>query len=65
MKPDEKKKTLWVVGGIAMTVAACVITPRLVKTLGNKIYQAESKKEEIDFDSMGPEIVRREDIEEE
>ena len=45
------------VGGAALTVAGFIIIPPLKEKYSNKMYKSSLKKEKIDFDSMGPEIV--------
>ncbi len=59
-------KTLyWVIGVLALTVIGFLVIPPLMKKYGNKIYKSSLKKDEIDFDNMGPEIVKKEDAKEE
>lgn len=59
-------KTLyWVIGVLALTVIGFLVIPPLMKKYGNKIYKSSLKKDEIDFDNMGPEIVKKEDSKEE
>lgn len=51
------RKVLMIAGGIVLTaVAFSVITPMLDK-YANKAYKHSLKKEKIDFDNMGPELV--------
>lgn len=55
-------KTIWLVLGIlALTAVGFIVIPPLLKKYSNKLYKASSKKEEIDFDNLGPEIVRKDD----
>ena len=59
-------KTLcWVVGAIAITVVGIIVIPPLLKKYGVKLYKSSAKKEEIDFDNLGPEIVKKDKTEEE
>ena len=51
---------LAVAGAIMMTAAGIIIIPRLMRKYSNKVYKASVKKDEIDFDNLGPEIVRKE-----
>lgn len=54
----QKSNTMfWVVGSICLTVMAFLIVPPLLKKYTNKAYKKSLKKEDIDFDAMGPEIV--------
>ena len=45
------------VGGVALAVAGFIAIPQLLKKYSNKMYKFSLKKEKIDFESMGPEIV--------
>jgi len=58
-------KVLIFVGGLVLTIAGFVVIPPLIYKYTNKAYKASLKKEEIDFDNMGPEIVPKEKKEEE
>ena len=59
-------KTLcWVLGAIAITVVGIIVIPPLLKKYGVKLYKSYAKKEEIDFDNLGPEIVKKDKTEEE
>lgn len=51
------KKTLIIAGGIVLTVVGFIVIPPLLDKYANKAYKVSLKKEEIDFDNMGPEIV--------
>lgn len=63
-KNDTYGKVLLVLFGVALTVVGFIVIPPLLKKYTNKMYKASLKKEEIDFDNMGPEIVKK-DAEEE
>ena len=56
---------LLVAAGAALTVAGFIVIPPLIQKYGNKAYMASLKREVIDFDNMGPEIVPHETTEEE
>ena len=59
-------KTLcWVLGAIAITVVGIIVIPPLLNKYGVKLYKSSAKKEEIDFDNLGPEIVKKDKTEEE
>ena len=67
---NRKKKNiggtiLLVVTGAVLTVAGFMFIPKLIQKYGNKAYKASLKREVIDFDNMGPEIVPNETTEEE
>lgn len=51
------KNLLYFTSGIALTIAGFVIIPPLIEKYANKKYKNSLKKEEINFDEMGPEIV--------
>lgn len=51
------KKTLIIAGGIVLTAVGFIVIPHLLDKYANKAYKFSLKKEEIDFDNMGPEIV--------
>lgn len=53
--------SFWVAGVIVLTVAGFVIVPPLLRKCSNKLYKATIKKDEVDIDSLGPEIVRKAD----
>lgn len=63
-KNDTYGKVLLVLFGVALTVVGFIVIPPLLKKYTNKMYKVSLKKEEIDFDNMGPEIVKK-DAEEE
>lgn len=54
-----EKKTLIIIGGIILTVVGFIIIPPMMKKYSNKLYKSRMKSEDIDFDSMGPEIVKK------
>ena len=64
-KKNKGKKVFVVAGGIALTVAGFIVIPPLLDKYANKAYKSSLKKEEIDFDDMGPEIVPSKEKEEE
>lgn len=51
------KKTLIIAGGIVLTAVGFIVIPHLLDKYANKAYKFSLKKEEIDFNNMGPEIV--------
>ncbi len=59
------KKTLIIAGGIVLTAVGFIVIPRLLDKYANKTYKFSLKKEEIDFDNMGPEIVPSKEKEDE
>lgn len=59
------KRTLIIAGGIVLTAVGFIVIPRLLDKYANKAYKFSLKKEEIDFDNMGPEIVPSKEKEDE
>ena len=59
------KKTLIIAGGIVLTAVSFIEIPPLLDKYANKAYKFSLKKEEIDFDNMGPEIVPSKEKEDE
>ena len=51
------KKAMMIVGGMALTAVGFIVIPPLLDKYANKTYKYSLRKEEIDFDNMGPEIV--------
>ena len=61
---NSKKTIYWVLGAIAITVVGIIVIPPLLKKCGVKLYRSSAKSEEIDFDNLGPEIVKKDKTEE-
>ena len=62
MKSD---KSFWRIIGVlaAVAVSFLVIVP-LVQKFSDKLYKKCERKKEIDFDNLGPEVVRKNEYEE-
>lgn len=54
-----EKKILIIVGGILLTAIGFMVIPPLMKKYSNKLYKSRTKSDDIDFDNMGPEIVKK------
>lgn len=54
-----KNIVVWIIGSAVLAVVGFIVVPKLVKKYGNRVYKESLKKEEIDFDNMGPEIVKK------
>lgn len=52
-------KILKVVGGIGVTAIGIYAVPKLQTKFGKKLYAHQLAKDIIDFDNLGPEIVRK------
>lgn len=64
MKEKKKNRVLWVVGSIALTAAGFIIIPPIIDKVGTKIYKLSVQNEEIDIENLGPEIVKKSEMEE-
>ncbi len=51
------KKHFRFIGTIAFTILGVFIVPHIVKKMGVYFYKISLKRDEIDFDNLGPEIV--------
>ncbi len=56
-----EKTVYWIIGIAAVMVIGFLVIPPLMKKYGNKLYKSSLKKDEIDFENMGPEIVKKEE----
>ena len=59
-----EKTIYWIIGVVAVTIIGVLVIPPLMKKYSNKLYKSSLKKENIDFDKMGPEIVKKEETKE-
>lgn len=59
-----EKTVYWIIGIAAVMVIGFLVIPPLMKKYGNKLYKSSLKKDEIDFENMGPEIVKKEETKE-
>ena len=54
-----KRRTIYrFIGLAAMTVIGFLLIPPLMKKCSNKIYKSSLKKDRIDFENMGPEVLK-------
>lgn len=60
-----EKTVYWIIGIAAVTVIGFLVIPPLMKKYSNKLYRSSLKKDKIDYDKMGPEIVKKEEAKEE
>ena len=58
---DSNKTIWWVLGLIALAAVGFIVIPPLMKKYSNKLYKKSLKEDEIDFDNLGPEIVRKDE----
>lgn len=54
---SKSRKAMIIAGGVALTIAGFIVIPPLLDKYANKAYKSSLRKEKIDFDNMGPEIV--------
>ena len=60
------EKTVCLVFGIAaLTLIGFLMIPPLMQKYSNKIYKLSLKKDEIDYENLGPEIVKKNGAKEE
>ena len=61
METNEKNSNtfLWILGGIVLTALGIMYIPLLIQRMGNKFSKWTSKVEDIDFDNLGPELVKK------
>lgn len=59
-----EKTIYWIIGVVAVTIIGVLVIPPLMKKYSNKLYKSSLKKDNIDFDKMGPEIVKKEETKE-
>lgn len=65
MKETKEKSTFLskMVKGTVLVVTGFVILPKIIEKVSRATYRTSLKNEEIDFDNMGPEIVKKEEKE--
>ena len=51
-------------GGVVLTAVGFVVIPPIVSSLSRKVYKAGTGTSDIDFNNMGPEIVRKSEAQE-
>lgn len=57
-----KNKTMvwYVLGFVTLLVIGVLVVPVVMRRLSNKLYKASNDENEIDFENLGPEIVKKE-----
>ena len=60
-----EKRMSKVIGITSLTAIGFLLMPPLIKKYSNRLYKVSLKKDEIDFDNMGPEIVNKKNYKEE
>ena len=59
------KTVHWIIGIAAVTIVGFLVMPQIMKKCGSKLYKYSLKKDKIDYENMGPEIVKKGKAEEE
>lgn len=54
-----EKNVYWLIGIVAVTLIGFLVIPTLMNKIGNKLYKASLKNDEIDFENMEPKIVKK------
>ena len=54
-----KNKVWWWIGSSVLVVIGFTMIPYIINKYGNKIYKSSLKRDVIDFDNLGPEIIRK------
>lgn len=52
----------WFIGLTTVTTIGFLVIPSLMKKYSNKLYKFSLKKDKIDFENMGPEVLKKEKI---
>lgn len=55
---SDKKKILCIIGFTAVLIVGIIVIPKLLKKYTGKLYK--NSHGEMDFENMGPEIVKKE-----
>lgn len=55
----------WIIGIVAVTAIGFLVIPPLMKKCSNKLYKSSLKKDKINFENMGPEVLKKEESKEE
>lgn len=58
------KTIVFIIGFAVVAIIGFIIIPPFIKNMSNKMYKSSAKKNKIDFDDLGPEIVRKNNKEE-
>ena len=62
---NRKKKICRAIGIVAITAVGIIVIPPIIEELTNRFYKCSVKNEIVDYDNMGPEIIKKENIDEE
>ena len=57
---DENKNLIVVLVAVVLVILGFLFVPKIINKFSNRIYK-KMDKEEIDFDNLGPEIVKKDE----
>lgn len=55
-----KEKLPLIVAGVVLTAVAFVVIPPIINKVSRKVYRAQNDTSGIDFENLGPEVMRKE-----
>lgn len=59
MKEQRKSKVWWGIVNLVLATIGIAVIPYFIDKYGNKLYKSSLKRDIIDFDDLGPEIVKK------
>lgn len=59
MKKKKRSKVWLGIGSLVLVAIGFTVIPFFIDKYGNKIYKSSLKRDIIDFDDLGPEIVKK------
>ena len=59
MKEKRKSEVWWGIVSLVLATIGIAVIPYFIDKYGNKIYKFSLKRDTIDFDDLGPEIVKK------
>lgn len=57
-----KEKLPLIIAGVVLTAVAFVVIPPIINKVSRKVYRAQNDTSDIDFENLGPEVVRKEQV---
>lgn len=55
----KKKSKVWWIVSLILVLVGFVVIPYFIDKYGNKIYKSSLKRNVIDFDNLGPQIIKK------
>lgn len=59
MREKRKQKVMRVIGSIVLSIIGFIVIPSIINKYGIKVYKHSMKKGKVDFDNLGPKIVKK------